>query len=189
MSPDRWGGLVAGVVAPVAVLWLVIGYFINRREIKNNTAMLRDQSAALNRLVEEMGRLVFTSELQATTAEEKLSLEKEKRKKEEEKERRERMPSFDVTKQVRSRQTFKCWFKNSGGVAGTVQVRSGMGIFPNLSRESVVETGETIAADWKTIPDEAFPFQFSLISKGVDQKEHEDAFSVSGDHNVTKIEN
>jgi preprotein translocase subunit SecG len=48
LSLNEWGDFLAGVTAPLAFLWLIIGYMLQRQELKNNTEALffqRDEMA------------------------------------------------------------------------------------------------------------------------------------------------
>ena len=47
MSPNEWGDFFAGVSAPIALLWLVIGYFQHGEELKLNTEALTLQQKEL----------------------------------------------------------------------------------------------------------------------------------------------
>jgi hypothetical protein len=40
LSLNEWGDFLAGVTAPLAFLWLIIGYMQQRQELKNNTEAL-----------------------------------------------------------------------------------------------------------------------------------------------------
>jgi uncharacterized membrane protein len=43
LSLNEWGDFLAGVTAPMAFLWLIIGYLLQRHELENNTEALRLQ--------------------------------------------------------------------------------------------------------------------------------------------------
>ncbi|WP_108945637.1 hypothetical protein [Shewanella halifaxensis] len=40
LSLNEWGDFLAGVTAPLAFLWLIVGYGLQREELKANTAAL-----------------------------------------------------------------------------------------------------------------------------------------------------
>lgn len=48
LSPNSWGDVFAGIAAPLAFAWLVLGYFQQGRELSQNTEALRQQERALN---------------------------------------------------------------------------------------------------------------------------------------------
>lgn len=54
MPPNAWGDFFAGVSAPMAFLWLVVGYFQQGDELRQNTQALKLQEKALQLQVEEL---------------------------------------------------------------------------------------------------------------------------------------
>jgi hypothetical protein len=69
MEPNEVGDLLAGVVGPVALIWLVFGYFLQGLairqqgvELKQNTEALRLQAVALNAQVVELANSVAQQE-------------------------------------------------------------------------------------------------------------------------------
>lgn len=58
---NELGDFLAGVFAPLAFLWLVLGYFLQRREISQNTKALELQAEELNSSVEQQKQLVETA--------------------------------------------------------------------------------------------------------------------------------
>lgn len=58
MSLNEWGDFVAGAFAPVALLWLVIGYYQHGEELRFNTRALHAQQVELQRQAENAGQLV-----------------------------------------------------------------------------------------------------------------------------------
>ena len=69
MSPNEWGDFFAGVSAPIALLWLVIGYFQHGEELKLNTEALRLQQKELKQQVRETRNLVRVADRQANVVE------------------------------------------------------------------------------------------------------------------------
>ena len=58
MNFNEWGDFIAGASAPLALGWLVIGYFQHGHELRQNTTALRLQQEDLKRQAEEIARLV-----------------------------------------------------------------------------------------------------------------------------------
>jgi hypothetical protein len=53
LPADELGNFLEGAFAPLAFLWLVIGYFIQQRELEQNTAALRSQLQQIERSAEQ----------------------------------------------------------------------------------------------------------------------------------------
>ena len=58
LTLNEWGALAAGIVAPIGVLWLVVGYFQQAEALARNTAALLAQQQALTAEMEEIAALV-----------------------------------------------------------------------------------------------------------------------------------
>ena len=54
LTPDELGGFLEGSFAPLAFLWLVIGYFLQREELRQNTDALRAQAKEIQLSVEQL---------------------------------------------------------------------------------------------------------------------------------------
>ena len=78
MTLNEWGDFLAGVTAPLALGWIVIGYFQYGQEIRVNTTALEWQKAELRRQAEETARLVKATEKQADVAEDALLQESDR---------------------------------------------------------------------------------------------------------------
>jgi hypothetical protein len=50
---DQLGGFLEGAFAPLAFLWLVIGYFLQQRELEQNTRVLQAQLLEVSRSAEQ----------------------------------------------------------------------------------------------------------------------------------------
>ena len=70
MTLNEWGDFLAGAFAPLALGWLVVGYFQHGEELRLNTKTLEAQQEELRRQVEETANLARNSERQAKAAEE-----------------------------------------------------------------------------------------------------------------------
>jgi len=58
MDLNEWGDFMAGMFAPLAFLWLVLGYMQQGEELKQNTEALLQQEEALRLQVEELRQSV-----------------------------------------------------------------------------------------------------------------------------------
>lgn len=54
MAFNEWGDYFAGISAPLAFMWLVIGYFQQGEELSQNTKALEQQEKALKLQVDEL---------------------------------------------------------------------------------------------------------------------------------------
>src|SRR2546421_12073003 len=77
MTLGEWGDFFSGVVAPIAFLWLILGYMQQGEEVRLNTEALRLQQEELRHQVEETAALVRATERQAAASADQLALEKE----------------------------------------------------------------------------------------------------------------
>lgn len=53
LPADQLGSFLEGAFAPLAFLWLVIGYFLQKRELEQNTLALRAQAEEIQRQAEQ----------------------------------------------------------------------------------------------------------------------------------------
>ncbi|WP_152551613.1 hypothetical protein [Polycyclovorans algicola] len=71
---NEFGDLAAGFAAPMALVWLIAGYFQQQVEIRQNTAALDQQDASLRLQVDELKCSVEAQLLQAATSREQLTV-------------------------------------------------------------------------------------------------------------------
>lgn len=72
MSLNEWGDFLAGVTAPIAFLWLIIGYMLQRKELKLNTEALLLTKDEMARQANEMSVQTNLLKTQARLAEDQL---------------------------------------------------------------------------------------------------------------------
>lgn len=51
---NGWGDFLAGAFSPLAFLWLIVGYNLQRKELKSNTGALMHQKEEMARQAEEL---------------------------------------------------------------------------------------------------------------------------------------
>ncbi len=85
LTPNTVGDFLAGMMAPVAFLWLILGYYQQGQELKQNTKALMLQEQALSQQAEELQesveqqrRLVEVTQRQVAITEQTLRLERVK---------------------------------------------------------------------------------------------------------------
>lgn len=76
MTPNEWGDFFAGSFAPLAFLWLVLGYLQQGDELRLSTAALRLQAEELKNSVEQQRELVEVSRQQVESEREALAFER-----------------------------------------------------------------------------------------------------------------
>jgi len=94
MDLNELGDFFAGATAPLALIWLVIGYFQHGEELRLNTRALEAQQEELRRQVEETAFLAKSSERQAAATELLATLNKTDQEKLELREKVEAQPVF-----------------------------------------------------------------------------------------------
>ena len=80
MPPNAWGDFFAGAFAPLAFLWLVLGYLQQGEELRLSTDALRLQAEELRNSVEQQRLLAETARLQLENEREALAEERLQRK-------------------------------------------------------------------------------------------------------------
>ncbi|HAS6966919.1 hypothetical protein CRN30_18055 [Vibrio vulnificus] len=73
MGLNEWGDFLAGATAPIAFLWLIIGYVLQRRELTLNTEALSLQRIELERQAKELAKQSEFQEIQARLADQQHS--------------------------------------------------------------------------------------------------------------------
>ena len=94
MTLNAWGDFLAGVFAPLALLWVVVGYFQHGEELRLNTRALDAQQEELRRQVEEMATLAQNAERQAQATEGLVQLTMDDRERDSVREVAEAQPLF-----------------------------------------------------------------------------------------------
>lgn len=76
MKPNEWGDFFAGFFAPLAFLWLILGYMQQGDELQLSTKALRLQAEELKNSVQQQRELVAVTRLQLQSEREALDLER-----------------------------------------------------------------------------------------------------------------
>jgi len=124
MTLNEWGDFFAGVVAPVAFLWLILGYVQQGEEVRSNTETLHLQQKALQEQVEGTAALVRNAEAQTKATVARLELEQSKWERLLTKEKASIQPIFVFQGGQGGGASFRMQFKNEGGRARSLTVRS-----------------------------------------------------------------
>lgn len=87
---NEWGDFLGGVFGPLAFLWLVLGFFQQGEELKQNTKALKLQADELKNSVEQQRSLVEETKKQVATTQAVFEEEKKRQLK-------EREPDFKIS--------------------------------------------------------------------------------------------
>jgi len=117
MTLSEWGDFFSGVVAPVAFLWLILGYMQQGEEVRLNTEALKLQQEELRHQVEETAALVRATERQAAASADQLALEREQVAEARREEKARLQPTFNFMSGSGQGSTWEMTFKNDGGPA------------------------------------------------------------------------
>ena len=58
LAPNEWGDFLAGTVGPVALLWVVLSFWLQSDELKNSVEALNLQARELQKSVEQQAEMV-----------------------------------------------------------------------------------------------------------------------------------
>jgi hypothetical protein len=120
LTPNAWGDFFAGAFAPLAFLWLVLGYLQQGEELRHSTDALRLQAEELKNSVEQQRALVEVSRQQIER--EMQAAEEERRARDE-----EVRPIFKIAQGVGifhqdGQSNYGLEISNVGGIASSVIV-------------------------------------------------------------------
>ena len=117
MTLSEWGDFFSGAIAPIAFLWLILGYVQQGEEVRLNTEALKLQQEELRHQVEETASLVRATERQAAASADQLALEKEKVAEARREEKARLQPTFNFMSGSGQGNTWEMTFRNDGGPA------------------------------------------------------------------------
>lgn len=80
MAPNNIGDFLAGVFGPLAILWLILGFFQQGIELRQNTRALELQATELQNSVEQQRELVQVTRRQVDAELESIHIERERQK-------------------------------------------------------------------------------------------------------------
>ncbi|HKA58911.1 MAG TPA: hypothetical protein VKD28_09870 [Gemmatimonadales bacterium] len=123
---SEWGAFVAGVAAPIAFLWLIVGYFQQGDGLARNTEALRAQEEQLRLQVQETAALVREHARQAAASAQLAELEVAAYRRHEGARRALLAPNFRVTSASYSagHDLTSLQMVNTGGAAHALKFRS-----------------------------------------------------------------
>ena len=188
MKLNEAGDFLAGVTAPLALLWLVVGYFQHGEELKLNTKALHAQQEELRRQVEETATLAKNAERQAKAAEHLALLSKEEQEREEMRRIADAQPEFVEAGARGSGRRMEIGILNRGGEIRDIELRYEgpyqLGFSP--TRRWGPGAKATLTLVQRDRPLE-YPIAFALgYTDGLDVR-HEKEFELQHDYELREI--
>lgn len=180
MDLNEIGDFLAGVTAPLALLWLVIGYFQQGKEISQNTKALKLQ-------VEETAQLARNAERQAAATEQMAILNKTQYETEEAREHALSQPllisSGGTTSQGSASKTH---LQNKGGPVTNIEIKSDAPYSINFSPVQALDEDQkatlTIAPELGNSLQ--YPINFELHYTDAVGKKQMKLYSMIGNHDL-----
>lgn len=179
MTPNEWGDFFSGLFAPLAFLWLILGYMQQGEELRLSTEALRLQAEELKNSVEQQRALVEVSRQQVESERQALEYEREIRDS-------ESSPKFLITPGGGTflgdgQSTYDLIFANAGAAALSVTADVAFGdekLLP-LVKRNLVRTGEEWRAQM-TLPKPLTDHEarLTLRYKNANGRESVECFSV-----------
>ena len=142
MTLNAWGDFLAGASAPLALLWLVIGYLQQGQELRINTKALKAQQMELQLQVEETANLARSSERQASAAELLAQVSKTEHERERFQKILEVQPDFDSEGGSTSTMIVTINIRNRGGPAKDIDIEYEGPHSLSLTRTDRFDSGE-----------------------------------------------
>jgi len=78
MTLNELGDFLAGIFGPLAIFWLILGFFQQGKELQQSTMALKLQAKELNNSVHQQSELVEVSRQQMETERESLKIERQR---------------------------------------------------------------------------------------------------------------
>ena len=150
MPLNEFGDFFAGVFGPLMLLWLILGYMQQQKELQQNTAALELQAEELRKSVEQHKELVKATKEQVQTDQKALEIEQIRT-------LREAHPVFSITQagqysKAGNKIGFKIVLKNNGSPASGVKITTAPDI-KEITNQDVMQyfdTGASINIVWNT---------------------------------------
>ena len=172
MSLNEWGDFFAGVSAPLALVWLMIGYFQHGEELRLNTEALRTQQMELKHQVEETARLAEAAKQQAEAAQQDLQ-DRQNR------EAREAKPDFVLDGGGSSANHVEIRLQNRGGEARDVSLHHDGTYQYTFPTMPYIESYGRATLDFMSRRDPEYPIRFTIKSTDRLRHEHNQEFEYS----------
>lgn len=119
------GALLSGVFMPLAFLWLIVGFFQQGAELRQNAEALRQQADRLEQQVQGTKSLVLVAVRQAEATVRMVQLERQKFEEETRSRMRAAQPRFVLDEGMRHPRTGSMRLHNFGAAASNLSIDTG----------------------------------------------------------------
>ena len=122
MTLNELGDFLAGASAPIALLWLVVGYFQHGRELRLNTDVLKAQERELRQQVSATTKLAEVAAREAKAAEDLADATRTSQQRAETREIEEAQPVFVRLSSTHNSTMISIKVQNRGGEARDLEI-------------------------------------------------------------------
>lgn len=185
LSLNAWGDLMAGLTAPLALLWIVIGYFQQGEELRLNTEALKAQQEQLRRQVEETAVLAANSSRQAVAAEKLAFVTLEETEHKQLKAKAEFQPIFRANSGTNTGASVRTFIKNTGATVKNLSVKAQEPVLISISSPEILERGQDSKLRIENVVQ--YPYWFEIAYQDLLGQNHTKKFQMIGPHRFREI--
>lgn len=186
LTLNEWGDFLSGVTAPLALMWVVIGYFLQGEELRLNTEALKSQQQELKNQVAETAVLAANSERQAVAAEQMASATLEEKQRIAIKEIADSLPIFRPVDGTQSGASLRTKIRNAGAtVSALTTTAENSAITVTITPKDVFEGGAEgkLRIEGAT----AFPLFFTISFTDKYGRSHTKRYEMLRPHQLREI--
>lgn len=188
MDLNEWGDFLAGATAPLALFWIIIGYFLQGEELRLNTEALKLQQNELQNQVAETAKLAANSERQAAAAEQMASATLEEKQRLIIKELADNLPVFLPKGGSQSGHVYSTGIRNAGATVSELSIKSeNSQISITISPTNVFEADAVGKITAKGIS--VFPFNFRISFTDRLGRRHTKKYEMTSPHRFRELRN
>jgi hypothetical protein len=180
---NEWGDFLAGATAPLALMWIVIGYFLQGEELRLNTDALKLQQQELKNQVAETAILAANSERQAAAAEQMVSATLEDKRRAALKELADALPIFRSVGGTQTGARLRTTIRNAGATISELSaISENKGVTVEIVPKAVFESGTE--GKLKIEGATAFPLAFTISFTDRLGRKHTKRYEMSLPHQL-----
>jgi len=190
MEPNEFGDFIAGIASAMALIWLIIAYFQQNKELKLNTKALELQYEELKHQVEETAKIAKNAERQADATEQLAFVTKNEAEIKEIKELAELQPIFKPSGGRSGTKDSDTKVDNLGGLAKNITVKGPNNIIMTFSNNDYLDSGQSGQLSCKTSENnlnQAYPFEFTVEYEDKLNNKHTKRFRFTEVHKFEEI--